>query len=135
MSLIAYLQIGNNDIEKYSQEYPLKDVSCKFIRNHNSYRPIDDAFCQCIYVSAFAQEKLDISLYNWYINGESQDGRIIIEMSDPLDENNYDITTIKFNNAYCFELKEDFEKDTKRRVVTLGLVATETTVDDVKFNR
>lgn len=133
MSLIAYLQIGNNDIGKYSNQYLVKDVNCKFMRNHNAYRPTEDAFCRRITVSVFITDNTDLSLYNWYISGESQDGRIIIEMTDPRNDNDPDITKILFSNTFCFELKESYEIDTKRRLLSLGLMAEVTTLDDVEF--
>lgn len=134
MSLIAYLQLGNNEIGKYSQEFTVKNVSCKFIRNHNDLRPTEDAYCRSIVVSVFISGKEDSSLFSWYITGESREGRILIHLTDPLKEGEDDVTTLEFSNALCYEMKEEYEIDTKLRVVTLSLAAIETKLDEVEFN-
>lgn len=133
--MIAYLQLGNNDLGIYSQSYLVRDVVCKFERAHNSYRPVEDAFCRKILISVFITSKDEINLYNWYISGESQEGKITIQMSDPQNENEEDLTEIEFSDAFCFELKEEYEIDTQRRILTLGLISVETKLDEVVFKR
>lgn len=97
-------------------------------------RPTEDAYCRSIVVSVFISGKEDSSLFSWYITGESREGRILIHLTDPLKEGEDDVTTLEFSNALCYEMKEEYEIDTKLRVVTLSLAAIETKLDEVEFN-
>lgn len=133
--MIAYLQLGNNEIRKYSQEFLVKNVSCKFIRSHNENRPTEDAVCEAICISVYISGNEDGTLYNWFINGESQEGRVLILMSDPRKDEEDDTTIIEFSNAVCYEMKEEYEIDNKRRIITFGLIATDMKLDEVEFNK
>lgn len=135
MPLKAYLQFGNNEIGKYSKEYLLKEVKFRFIRNHTNYRPSDDGYCESIWIALYPPEKEDPTVFKWFISGESLDGRIIIELTDPLLENEERFTEIQFENAVCFDLQEDYEIENKLRVINIGLIAEETKVEDIKFSR
>ena len=135
MSLTAYIQFGNNDIAKYSREYMLKDIRCHFKRNHDAVRPTEDAYCESIEISVFVPGKDDLMLIEWFANAEMQSGRILVEESDPLKEEEQKWHQIIFDDALCFSLREDFKQDEKRRVLYLGIMAQSLKADGVSFIR
>lgn len=135
MSLSAYIQFGNNEIGKYSKEYMLKDVKCHFIREHDAIRPVADAYCESIEISVFVPGKDDLMLIEWFANAEMQSGRILVEESDPLKEEEQKWHQIIFDDALCFSLREDFRQDEKRRVLYLGIMAQSLKADGVSFIR
>ena len=66
MSLLKKLQIGNNEIGKYTQEYLLLDYQCHTCRQHNDFRPEADKFCElqdvrmCIFISGLFLRHLSL---------------------------------------------------------------------------
>ena len=64
MSLIKKLQLGNNEIGRYTTEYLLKDYQCHTCRHYTDYRPSADKFCERIDMTVIAPGREDVSLYN-----------------------------------------------------------------------
>ena len=74
-------------------------------------------------------------LIEWFANAEMQSGRILVEESDPLKEEEQKWHQIIFDDALCFSLREDFRQDEKRRVLYLGIMAQSLKADGVSFIR
>lgn len=133
MSLTSYIQFGNNELKKYSRQYSLKYTRCHLSRADNNIRPTTDAVCESINIGVIVPEKDDRFVYEWYISGDMQSGRILIEISDPMKDNEPVWKEIFFEGATCFSMSEDFKLDTNRRSLDLGIVATHIVISDLKF--
>lgn len=68
MSLLKKLQIGNNEIGKYTQDYLLLDYQCHTSRHHNDLRPEADKFCERIDMTIVAPGRENVHLYQWFIS-------------------------------------------------------------------
>ena len=133
MALSSVIQFGDNELKKYSREYLLADLSCHFSRKDNMMRPTTDAICESLIINVIIPEKHDRFLYEWFINNVSNNGRILVEISDPLKDNEQVWKEILFEDAVCYSIKEYYNIDTTRRALQMGLVATKFIFSDVAF--
>ena len=135
MSLSAHLQFGDNQISRYSKQYQLKEVKCHFQKSHDNVRPTSDAFCERIDVSVFIPGKEDLSLYEWFSSGSLQTGRILVEQTNPIHDNETQWHEILFEDAVCFSMKEEYKLDERRRILHLSFMAAHIEADGVVFKR
>ncbi len=136
MSLLKKLQIGDNAAGRYTKEYLLVDYKCHTCRSHNAFRPNADMSCESIELTIIAPGVDDMSIYDWFINQTSVDGRIQVELPDILYQGNTEYKEILFEDASCFSLEEHYEIDkNQRRVLHLGMIAGQVTIDGVVYNR
>ena len=136
MSLLKKLQIGDNAAGRYTKEYLLVDYKCHTCRSHNAFRPNADMSCESIELTIIAPGVDDMSIYDWFINQTSVDGRIQVELPSLLYQGNTEYKEILFEGATCFSLEEHYEIDkNQRRVLHLGMIAGQVTIDGVVYNR
>ena len=136
MSLLKKLQIGNNQLGKYTHEYLLKDYHCHTCRHHNEYRPYAEKYCERIDLTVIAPGRQDVNLYDWFVRQLTENGRILIELPPKGTNLNEDRKEVLFTNASVFSLEEEFHFDTnRRRLLKLSIVADEVIIDGIKFNR
>lgn len=129
------LQFGDNTIGRYSKEYLVVKCHSVFSRSYNSQRPEGKARCEHIKLTIVAPGKEDLSIYDWYIGQEVQDGRIVFELSPTTAQDVEQQRVLLFENAQCISLKENYAIDSQyRRMLTLSFEAKMITVDDIEFN-
>lgn len=135
MALLTVLQFGDNTIGRYSKEYLVVRCRSSFSRSYNYQRPEGKPRLERVELTIVAPGKEDLSLYDWYINQGSQDGRIVFNLSPTTAQDVGLQKVLLFENAQCFSFSEDYEIDTQyRRMLTLAFEAEKITVDDVEFN-
>lgn len=127
MALTARLQFGTNDTEKYiSNEYMVSNFHCHFVRHHNHLHPDEKARCERIELIVKAPGKNDLNLYEWYINGDQKEGRIVFDLKAVDGDFN---GVLLFKDAYCFALGEEYHIDKKEcRYLKLSIVAEDITL-------
>lgn len=135
MSLLKKLQIGNNEIGKYTQEYLLLDYQCHTCRQHNDFRPEADKYCERIDMTIVAPGRENVHLYQWFISQASESGRILIELP-PNANKDGEKKDVRFENAIIYSLEEEFHFNKDRvRKLKLSIVAEQVIIDGVTFNR
>jgi hypothetical protein len=133
MALMARLQFGDNSAGLYSKEYLVMDCHLHFSRHHNHFRPDTDARCEKVEVVVVAPGREDLNLYEWYINNGTMNGRIVFDLQSLTSGSVEKI--IRFEEAYCYSLEEEYHIDAqKRRCLRLSLVAEELVINDTTFN-
>ncbi len=136
MSLLKKLQIGNNALGLYNKEYLLADYKCHTSCRHNEYRPDASMSCERIELTIVAPGMEDMSIYDWFINHSSVNGRILIELPNTLHKDRVEFKTIEFEGASCFSLDEHYEiKKNQRRVLLIGMIADKVIIDGVVYER
>ncbi len=135
MSLLKKLQIGNNEIGKYTKDYLLMDYKCHTCRHYNELRPDADKFCERIDMTIVAPGREDVSLYEWLISQTPESGRILIELP-PNVQQEAEKKEVLFEDAVIYSLEEEFHFNTDRvRKLKVSIVAEKITIDGVTFNR
>ncbi len=135
MSLLKKLQIGNNEIGKYTQEYLLLDYQCHTCRQHNDFRPEAAKFCERIDMTVVAPGRENVHIYQWFISQTSESGRILIELP-PNANKDGEKKDVRFENAIIYSLEEEFHFNKDRvRKLKLSIVAEQVIIDGVTFNR
>lgn len=136
MSLLKKLQIGDNATGMYTKEYLLVDYKCHTCRSHNELRPNADMSCERIELTVIAPGVGDMSIYDWFIDQTSVDGRILIELPAILYQGNTEYKEIQFEGASCFSLEEHYEIDkNQRRVLRIGMIASTVVIDGIEYHR
>ena len=136
MSLLKKLQIGNNDLGQYTNEYLLVDYKCHTFRTHNEFRPNSDMSCERIELSVIAPGVNDMTIYDWFIQQTTIDGCLAIELPAVVNDGNAQYKKILFEGASCFSLEENYEiGKNQRRLLKLGMIANSVTIDGVIYNR
>ena len=134
MALIAVLEFGDNNIKRYSKQYLVSDCRFLFKRPYNAFRPDRNAQCDRVEVDVVAPDKEDLELFEWFASQGVRDGRILISLANEGKVADGDAQLLYFNDAKCFALSEYYDIDaSKRRVLKLGITASEITIDDVIF--
>lgn len=137
MALDAKLQFGDNSKKSYTpaDTYPIIDFRLHFSRHHDLSYPDENARCQCVEVTMYAPDKTKISLYDWYINGTAQTGRISFQLPADKDEDIANTTDyLYFTSAYCYAISQTFEEGlTSSRLLKLMFAAEKIQVNDVDF--
>ena len=70
MALTARLQFGDNSTKTYPKEFLVENCRCHFSRHYDLAYPDTDARCERVELTVVAPGKDDLTLYDWYINGE-----------------------------------------------------------------
>lgn len=134
MAISAALKFGDNDSGMYNQEYPVFSFRSHYLRNHNGVRPDASYRCDCVRVTMPAPPKSDIRLYEWFADKSMLSG--CIERVDNSLDGGEAVSTLKFENARCFSLEEEYDADNFRReVLAIEFVAEEISECDVVFHR
>jgi hypothetical protein len=134
MSLLKKLEIGNNEIGKYTKDYLLMDYKCHTCRHSNEFRPDADKYCERIDMTIVAPGREDVSLYQWFISQNSESGRIFIELP-PNASHQGETKDILFENATVYAIEEEFQFDRdKVRKLKISIVAEKVTIDGVTVN-
>ena len=75
-----------------------------------------------------------MSLYDWFISNGIQSGRIVL---DAVSANNNagESKIIYFEDAYCYSLAEDNDKDkAEQRMLKISFVADKITISGIEFD-
>lgn len=129
MALFATFQLGDNVSRYYTKSYQLVDCSLHFNRKHNHAQPETNARCQSIDLTLVAPDKSDLSLFEWYINQEEHNGRIIFSSAVSGTSSIDETREILFEDAFCYRITEDFSiQSPNRRSLKLYLAAGDVTV-------
>jgi hypothetical protein len=135
MALTARLQIGDNNARRYTRDYLVIDLKCHIMRRHNEVRPDSDARCERIELTVIAPGRDDLSLYEWYVTGSSYNGRVLVDLSGSGINGHDEQKEIRFEDAVCFAIAEDYSnKGERRRELRLSFVAEQVIIDDHTFN-
>ena len=134
MALTAVLEFGDNGIRRYSKQYQVSDCRFVFDRPSNAFSPEGAARCERLEVVVIAPGKTDLSMFEWFSNQDTRDGRIVISLANEGRLDEFDTQTIFFNEARCFSLSERYDIDNqRRRLLRLAIVADRMEVDGVGF--
>ena len=134
MALIAVLEFGDNNIKRYSKQYLVSDCRFVFDRPYNAFSPEGAARCERLEIVVVAPGKADLSLFEWFSSQGTQDGRIVISLTNENKLNDTDTQEVYFNEAKCFSLSECYDIDNqRRRLLRLGVIAEKMNVDNVSF--
>ena len=133
MAISSTIQFGDNNIKKYSREYKLVNLKCHFKRNDDRFRPTSDVTLESVLIDVIVPASDDRFLFEWYISGQEQTGRILTEISDPAKDNEPVWKEILFDEAVCFSMGEHYVKESLRRTLRLGLVASRIIMSDIEF--
>jgi len=135
MALQAKLQFGDNYAGIYSREYLLTDYHCHFKRESEHNGPTTKPICDHITLTIVAPGRDDLSLFEWYINGDVLNGCIVFDVSVGVRKNDtIDQRVIVFEEARCFSLTEHYQiDDLRRRELILEIDAESVTINDLTF--
>lgn len=87
MALIAALEFGDNNVQRYTKQYLLADCRFVFDRPYNSFSPERPARCERLELVVIAPGKSDLNLFQWFSNQETRDGRIAISLIGDMMQN------------------------------------------------
>lgn len=136
MALLAHLQFGDNHVERYNADYLLVDCRCSFRRSHNDLRPDGSAQCDSIEIEVVDPGKEDMTLHDWFMNGDEMSGRIVFDLSSTMLSDGNPTKILYFEDARPFVLEEVYYKDTRfRRLIRLTFEAESVTMKDVDFKK
>ncbi len=134
MPLLRKLQIGNNDLGKYSKEYLLSDYKLHTFRKTDNLRPETQKYCERIELTVIAPGREDVTLYEWFIEQSTLNGRILIVLPPQGEHDKEETKEILFDNASCFALEEDYHIGvSQRRTIKLSLVADIVEVEGIIY--
>lgn len=136
MALSASIEFGEfstNNVFKSTHSYPILQCRCHFGRSHNGVFPESMAHCDRIEITLKAPQKEDLTLYEWFINNTSFNGRIIFDLGNPSINSDTHTKTILFTDAICFSLKESYRID-KLRHLTMEFCAKTVDANSFVFN-
>lgn len=134
MALNARLQFGDNETLRYTTEYLVTDLHCHFTRHHNQFIPDTDARCERVEITVVAPGKQDLTLYEWYISQSAMNGRVIVDLINPVSGDNITPKVLMFEDAYCLSIAENYHVDTHaRRSLKLSFIADKIVVSDIQF--
>jgi hypothetical protein len=134
MALTTVLQFGDNSLGRYSKEYLVVSCRSTFSRSYNHLRPEGKPRLERVELTVEVPGKEDLGLYDWYMSQDSQDGRIVFNLSPTTAQDVGQQKALMFENAQCLSLTENYEIGSQyRRQLTLAFEADTITVDDVEF--
>ena len=134
MALTAVLEFGDNNIKRYSKRYLVAD--CRFVmdRSYNDFCPDSETRCERMELFVVAPGKDDLTLFEWFSEQETRDGRVIISLGGSGD-NSLDSQEVLFEDAVCFALSELYDiESSRRRLLKLSIAAKGINIDEVRFN-
>ena len=134
MAFFATLKFGNNDSGRYNREYPVLSARSRFLRNSEGLRPDSSFRCENVTITLVVPQRTDIELYDWFVSGSSLSGCIEMDESSSTEDSHKRV--IKFENAQCFGLREEYDsRNEKRQLLTIDIVAEQIVADNVEFHR
>lgn len=134
MALVAHLEFGDNKAGRYSAGYLLVDCRCSFRRSYNDLRPDSVAQCDSVEVHVVAPGNDDMTLHDWFMNGDERSGRIVFDLSSTASDDANPTKILLFEDARCFVLEESYSKNTRfRRLLKLAFEADSITMEDIDF--
>ena len=134
MALIAALEFGDNNVQRYTKQYLLADCRFVFDRPYNAFSPERPARCERLEIVVVAPGKNDLTFFQWFSNQESMDGRIAISLIGDMMQNAAEPQVIYFESAKCLSLSEIYDIDsTRRRLIKLTIIADSIEIEDVEF--
>ncbi len=136
MPVSASLQFGDNNVGRYSVNYLITDCRFHFTRHHNYMIPDAAATCESIEISVVVPGKADLNLIEWYIDQSSLSGRIVFDINSPVTADQDNNMEVRFENAQCFSLSEDYQiNNHSRRLMRLSFTAEEVVINDISFKQ
>ena len=134
MALTATLEFGDNSIKRYPKRYLIADYHLVFNRDYNDFAPEETARCERLEVVVIAPGKDDLTLFEWFISQDTQNGRVVIGPTADSNPAADDTQTIYFDGAQCFSLSESYDiNDQRRRQVRLAIVAEHIEIDNITY--
>ncbi|MCR4766193.1 MAG: hypothetical protein K5856_08500 [Bacteroidaceae bacterium] len=134
MALNAKLQFGDNVNKLYPQSYLVADCSFHFVRGYNHAQPESDARCDRVDLTLVAPSKENLTLYDWFISGSSQNGRIVFQTASVGSETDVN-KIITFDDAYCYSLAEEYQiNNEQQRLLKVSFVADIIHISGVEFD-
>ena len=134
MALTAVLEFGDNNIKRYSKRFMVAD--CRFVmdRSYNDFCPDSETRCERMELFVVAPGKDDLTLFEWFSEQETRDGRVIISLGGSGD-NSLDSQEVLFEDAVCFALSELYDiESSRRRLLKMCIAAKGINIDEVRFN-
>ena len=136
MALSAHLQFGDNKSGRYNTDYLLVDCRSLFRRSHNDLRPDSAAQCESVEITVVAPGKDDMTLHQWFMNGDEMSGRIVFDLTSTAADDANPTRILRFEDARCYVLEEMYDKNTRfRRLLKLAFEADSITMEDLDFNK
>ena len=136
MALTAVLEFGDNNIQRYSNQYLVSDCRFLFQRPNNGFSPEGAARCERVEVVVVAPGKEDLGLIEWFSTQEVMNGRIVISLTNDLRKDESDTQILYFEGAKCFSFSEFYDiNSSRRRLLKLAISAEEMVIDGVTLNR
>ena len=134
MALSAVLEIGDNGIKRYQKQYLLSDFRIVFNRSYNVL-PTGMARCERIEMVIVAPGRKDLEMFAWFLHNDSIDGRIVISLTDEVNDNDAKVQVLYFEGAKFFSLSEKYDiENNRRRLLKLSMVSDSLQLENVKFN-
>ena len=134
MALTAVLEVGDNDIKRYSKRYLVSDCRFVFTLDYNDFRPSSVPRCEKVEVAVVAPGKESPVLYEWHDSRGVYSGRIVLSRASNSRPEEVDDHILYFENAQCFSLREDYDIDNnRRRTLVLGIDAESFNIDGEIF--
>jgi len=134
MALTATLKFGDNEKGNYDSTYNVVDCSYQFSRPYNEFHPKGEARCNQVELTVVAPGKNDLKLIEWFAKEELKSGCLTIELPIYGNASSSDKHILKFENAKCFRLIEEYDIDAPRcRLLRLSMIAEQMNIDDVIF--
>ena len=133
MALSAVLEIGDNGIKRYQKQYLLSDFRIVFNRSYNVL-PTGKARCERIEMVIVAPGRKDLEMFSWFLHGDSIDGRIVIGLTDEVNDNDAKVQILYFEGAKFFSLSEKYDiENNRRRLLKLSMVSESLQLENVQF--
>ena len=133
MALTAVLEIGDNGIKRYQKQYMLSDFRIVFNRSYNVL-PTSMARCERIEMVIVVPGRKDLEMFAWFLHGDSIDGRIVIGLTDEVNDNDAKMQVLYFEGAKFFSMSEHYDIDSShRRLLKLSMVSESLQLENVKF--
>ena len=134
MALTAVLEIGDNGIKRYQKQYLLSDFRIVFNRSYNVL-PTGKARCERIEMVIVAPGRKDLEMFACFLHNDSIDGRIVISLTDEVNDNDAKVQVLYFEGAKFFSLSEKYDiENNRRRLLKLSMVSDSLQFENVKFN-
>ena len=81
-----------------------------------------------------APGKKDLEMFAWFLHGDSIDGRIVIGLTDEVNDNDAKMQVLYFEGAKFFSMSEHYDIDSShRRLLKLSMVSDSLQLENVKF--
>jgi hypothetical protein len=133
MALSAVLEIGDNGIKRYQKQYLLSDFHIVFNRSYNVL-PKGMPRCERIEMVIVAPGRKDLEMFALFLRGDSIDGRIVIGLTDEVNDNDAKVQVLYFEGARFFSMSEKYDiESNRRRLLKLSMVSESLQLENVQF--